>query len=192
LNRFVVERDVSSVVEFGCGDGAQVALATYPRYVGIDVAPSAIARCVTRFRDDPSKRFVVLSDDALRERADLALSLDVLYHLTDEKVLAVHLGALFDAAERFVVIYSTDAPLPAGVRHGAHERHRPFTPWVVANRPQWRLVKRVANPFPIGTPGGPTSAADFFVFERAAADQADRVSSTNGSLTEPRTKSDKT
>jgi SAM-dependent methyltransferase len=167
LNRFVAERGVASVIEFGCGDGAQLALAEYPRYVGLDVSPSAVARCVARFRGDDSKRFAVLGRDTPQERAELALSLDVVYHLTDDALFAAHLTALFDSAERFVVVYSTDGPLPRSVRQGAHERHRAFTPWVHANRPWWRLTQRVTNPYPPRTPGGPTSAADFFVFERA-------------------------
>src|ERR1700689_4886366 len=40
LNQFVAENRIASVVEFGCGDGNQVSLAEYPRYVGIDVSPT--------------------------------------------------------------------------------------------------------------------------------------------------------
>src|SRR5262249_12471902 len=38
LNKFVREKAVNSVIEFGCGDGAQLELATYPKYVGVDVS----------------------------------------------------------------------------------------------------------------------------------------------------------
>ena len=39
-NDFVRARGIDSVIEFGCGDGAQLALAEYPAYVGIDVSPA--------------------------------------------------------------------------------------------------------------------------------------------------------
>src|SRR5262249_52775171 len=35
VNRFVRENHILSVVEFGCGDGAQLELAQYPRYTGM-------------------------------------------------------------------------------------------------------------------------------------------------------------
>ncbi|NIQ00794.1 MAG: hypothetical protein GWM98_10685, partial [Nitrospinaceae bacterium] len=57
LNRFVEQHRVESVIEFGCGDGGQLALLRFPRYIGLDVAPTAIARCRERFRADSSKSF---------------------------------------------------------------------------------------------------------------------------------------
>jgi SAM-dependent methyltransferase len=45
LNKFVLENDIQSVIEFGCGDGNQLSLAKYPHYIGIDVSPKAIEIC---------------------------------------------------------------------------------------------------------------------------------------------------
>src|ERR1700709_2154006 len=45
LNDFVKQHQVRTVMEFGSGDGAQLALAEYPHYIGLDVSPAAIARC---------------------------------------------------------------------------------------------------------------------------------------------------
>ena len=44
LNRFVATHSVQSVIEFGCGDGNQLALASYPWYLGYDVSATAVAR----------------------------------------------------------------------------------------------------------------------------------------------------
>ena len=57
LNGFVARMGVQSVIEFGCGDGAQLALAEYPPYVGIDVAESSISACRQRFAGDATKSF---------------------------------------------------------------------------------------------------------------------------------------
>src|SRR5579872_3671688 len=45
LNTFVREHNIESVAEFGCGDGHQLSLAVYPRYVGLDVSKAAIDIC---------------------------------------------------------------------------------------------------------------------------------------------------
>src|SRR5690606_8385419 len=45
LNRFVADHQITDVIEFGCGDGNQLRLAQYPRYIGYDISPIALARC---------------------------------------------------------------------------------------------------------------------------------------------------
>ena len=59
LNTFVRRHDIKVVIEFGCGDGNQLALAEYPRYIGLDVSRAAIALCKRRFADDLAKSFFV-------------------------------------------------------------------------------------------------------------------------------------
>src|SRR5258706_2409540 len=81
LNDFVERNGVASVVEFGCGDGEQLALLNYPRYVGFDVSRVAIKRCQRRFSSDSTKRF---STALTPISADLAISLDVIFHLVEQ------------------------------------------------------------------------------------------------------------
>src|SRR5258707_1053417 len=57
VNRFVRDRGIKSVIEFGVGDGAQLALAEYPSFVGIDVSPTIIKACLAKFSNDPTKQF---------------------------------------------------------------------------------------------------------------------------------------
>src|SRR5262245_48514617 len=49
INRFVAENGVRSLVEFGSGDGAQLELARYPSYTGIDVSSRAVEMCRVKF-----------------------------------------------------------------------------------------------------------------------------------------------
>ncbi len=63
LNSFVKDNGVSSVVEFGCGDGNQIALADYPAYIGLDVSKTAIEMCKERFGDDKTKSFFLYDPD---------------------------------------------------------------------------------------------------------------------------------
>jgi len=55
LNEFVQANAVRSVIEFGCGDGNQLTLAHYPRYVGVDVSPAAVEKCRALFQADATK-----------------------------------------------------------------------------------------------------------------------------------------
>lgn len=163
LNRLVRERAVHSVIEFGCGDGNQLSLAQYPSYVGLDVSRTAIGLCQSRFARDPAKSFFLYDGGCFTDRggiftAELALSLDVLYHLVEDRVFETYLGHLFAAATRLVVIYSTNA---MAVGTAPHVRHRHFTPWIEEHCPQWRLAETARGP------GSERARADFFVYERS-------------------------
>jgi SAM-dependent methyltransferase len=171
LNAFVREHAVRSVIEFGCGDGNQLTLAEYPEYLGLDVSRSAVQRCAARFRDDPTKSFFLYDGTAFVDRrpvfrADLALSLDVLFHLVEQDVWETYLRHLFGAAERFVIVYSNDSSEPS---RDAHILSRPFTPWVADHLPGWRLEEHVPNPFPMSPDHRSGTFADFHVFARTGA-----------------------
>ena len=49
MNEFVAANHISSVIEFGCGDGNQLALMRYPCYAGFDVSHQAVSLCLKRF-----------------------------------------------------------------------------------------------------------------------------------------------
>jgi SAM-dependent methyltransferase len=162
LNDFVRARGIGSVIEFGCGDGNQLSLAGYPAYIGLDVSCSAVERCARRFADDPAKSFFLYDGACFTDRAglftaDLAISLDVIYHLTEDAVFETYMTHLFAAGQRYVIIYATN-----GERRGTapHVRHRRFTPWVEARGQGWRLLEVTQGPNP-----GP-DRADFFTYER--------------------------
>ena len=171
LNSFVRTENVRRVIEFGCGDGSQLGLASYPEYIGVDVAAGSIERCSSRFASDPTKRFY-LNSDLPKDIGtfDLAISLDVVYHLVEDSVFEAYMRALFEYAERRVVIYSSnrDAVTPA-----VHVRHRKFTDWIDKNASEWRPNGFIPNPFPFD-PDRPeeTSCADFYFFSRQGPDGA--------------------
>lgn len=164
LNGFVAGREVRTVIEFGCGDGHQLGLARYPQYLGFDVSSTVIARCRDLFKADPHKSFRPVAEyDG--ETAELALSLDVIFHLVEDDIFERYMRTLFAAAERYVIIYSSDTDDNSG-HDGVHVRHRNFTKWVELNVPDWKLVTRVPNRYPYKGDFTTGSFADFFVFER--------------------------
>ncbi len=170
INGFVRTHAIQSVMEFGCGDGNQLGLAEYPNYIGLDISAAAVAMCQQRFAEDATKRFAVIAADAASTRdlrADLTLSLDVIYHLVEEAVYEAYLSQVFDSADRFVIVYSSNSDaIPAS----PHVRHREFTRWVATERPNWQLVEHVPNRYPYNSRNrSETSFADFFVFAKSDA-----------------------
>lgn len=165
LNELVAREHVQSVIELGCGDGQQLALANYPNYLGLDVSATAIDLCRNRFANDATRAF--LWYDPARTvrisnflRADLTLSLDVIYHLLEDPVYDSYLKELFALSRRWVVIYSSDKEPE---RTAPHVKHRKFTQDVATNYPSFELREVIRNPYPEIT------FADFYIFERTNA-----------------------
>lgn len=165
LNDFVARNGIRTVIEFGSGDGAQLELATYPEYIGVDVSKAAVEATRSRFASDRTKRFYETPKLPEGTRAELSLSLDVIYHLVEDDVFDRYMRNLFDAATRFVIIYSSN---DAVASPAPHVRHRRFTDWIERNRPDFALRERVPNAFPFDeSDPDNTSFADFYVFESA-------------------------
>ena len=143
LNTFVKANQVRSVVEFGCGDGWQLSLANYPDYVGFDVSETAVEKCRTLFGMDSHKRFYLLPA-AWPVSAELALSLDVIYHLVEDDVYGKHLNDVFGSATRFVILYTSDSDTvdPALVS-ADHVKHRPVCRDVTSRFAGWLMIDTV-------------------------------------------------
>ena len=165
LNAFVSEQQVSSVIEFGHGDGNQLKLAHYPKYLGFDVSSTAVAHCRKVFAGDSSKSFR-LAQDYAGEQADLALSLDVIFHLVEDSVFDAYMRRLFAASQRYVIVYSSNTDENQGVE-GDHVKHRRFTDWVAKNVPGFRQIRHIPNRYPYTGDHRTGSFADFFVFEKS-------------------------
>jgi len=164
LNEFVAANAVATVIEFGSGDGAQLELAVYPSYIGVDVSHTALAITRQMFAGDVSKRFIHSSEITNEDRADVALSLDVIYHLVEDDTFDSYMRSLFDAALRYVIVYASNIE---ALTPSPHVRHREFTRWIEANRPGFRLLKKIPNLYPFSEKNPQhTSFADFYIFER--------------------------
>lgn len=164
LNAFVAEHGIHSLVEFGCGDGHQLSLAQYPKYTGLDVSETAVKLCSERFKADPGKDFMLYAEEAAKSlKAELSMSIDVIFHLVEDRVFEDYMQRLFAAAEKFVIIYSSNYDN----KQSFHEKERTFVKWIEQNEPDWKLVKKIDNPYPYD-PNDPdnTSKSDFYIFEK--------------------------
>ncbi len=170
LNTFVTDRNVESVIEFGCGDGAQLSLANYPSYMGLDISAAAVDICKQKFMGDTTKRFMTYNPENFNigdkiYQAQLALSLDVVFHLVENEIYETYISNLFRAAQRHVIIYSSNHDEKTV---SPHVRHRKFTDTVKSEFTDWELKTTIKNKYPYdeNDPDN-TSFSDFYIFEKS-------------------------
>lgn len=168
LNKFLLANHVNSAIEFGCGDGNQLSLIKYPQYIGVDVSPTVLDRCRAKFSGDSTKTFL-LSNKYRGQKAECAVSLDVIYHLVEDQVFADYMRNVFSAASRFVVIFTSNVkPHELEVRNSQawkHVRHRYVTGYIAEHYPEWKLVQHIPNRYPYNwETGGKGSFSEFFVY----------------------------
>lgn len=163
INGIVEEFSIRSVIEFGCGDGNQLRLANYPIYHGFDVSASAIQRCQEQYSGRPEFVFSHV-DEFSDQRADLSLSLDVIYHLVEDEIFESYMTKLFASSTKFVLIYACDFEDAKFNTH--HIRTRRFSDWISAKSPDWKLVRHIANKYPYEDGDPDTSFADFYIYGR--------------------------
>lgn len=176
INSFIIEHHINSVIEFGCGDGNQLSLFKVKRHIGLDVSKTAIKMCMEKFNEDKSKSFFLFNPEFFQNNgaltAELALSLDVIYHLVEEKIYRLYLKCLFEAAQRFVIVYSSNID----TQQVYHEKHRNFTKDVEKLFPEWKLIEIIKNKYfnPTFTEKYPKgyiykpdlSVCNFYIFEK--------------------------
>jgi len=163
INGFIREHQVKRLLDFGCGDGNQAGFLEIESYLGFDVSPSVVQRCHDKFNGDPRRRFLLYEQATFQAevaafQADLAISMDVVFHLVEEAVFARYMDELFHSATRHVIIYSTNYdkndPSP-------HHVDRHFTGYLERRMPGWELTQTLVNPYK-----GKEVQADFFVYAR--------------------------
>jgi len=163
INEFLCENSIKTAIELGCGDGHQLSMINYASYTGMDVSETIIDHCKQKFASDQSKAFMIYKPSSFHPAtvtpSDLALSLDVIYHIVEEEVYLKYLEDLFGLSSRHVIIYSTNFD----DKETEHVLHRKFTSHVEEFFPEWRLMNHESNPYPGN--GEQESMADFFVFK---------------------------
>lgn len=168
INNFVKNNNIKTVIEFGCGDGNQLSLALYPKYTGFDVSKTAINLCRKIFKNDPTKTFLLLKKYNDFHRADIVISLDVIYHLIEDIVFEKHINQLFQAATKFVIIYAYDFEGD----NKYHVKHRNFTKYINQNIKNWNLLEHIPNEYPYNkNEPDNTSWSDFYIYSKVLSEQ---------------------
>jgi SAM-dependent methyltransferase len=150
INDFADKHNVKKTVDLGCGDGNQLSLFRFDSYVGLDISAQAIEICKKKCEDDPSKQFFVYDPTVVVPKiapvGELALSLDVIYHLLEDDIYENYLNRLFQLASRFVIVYANNTDYQSV--KDEHLRYHNFTNWVRRHRPDWRLAGFMPNRYP--------------------------------------------
>lgn len=163
INEFVLEQNIKKVIEHGCGDGNQLCLARYKEYLGLDISPASISICRKMFAHDNSKRFETI-DNYDGETAELALSLDVIFHLVEDDIYRAYMKRLFQSSEKYVIIYSSNtdvAEVPS-----QHEKPRKFSVDVEGEFSDWKLTQHIPNKYPYSGDAQISSTSDFYIYQK--------------------------
>jgi hypothetical protein len=72
---------------------------------------------------------------------------------------------LFSAAEKFVIIYSTDSDINRPFQ-GPHVKHRNFSEWIKKNLPKWSLLRKIPNEYQLEIDNQKQLCADFFTYQK--------------------------
>lgn len=148
INRELKRHGIYSVIEFGCGDGYQLSFMRYPQYLGLDVAPAAVERCRKLFKADKTKGFEVYDpakDRLPKNAADMAISLDMLMHVTDDADYERTLEEHFNVADKLVVICTALYP-HYDYTPSPHMAHRDVLGDVKRFEPYWVIERVIYHP----------------------------------------------
>lgn len=163
---------LKSIAELGCGDGMQVKemipffQTERVKYDGFDISQPLIWSLREKFKNQETiVNFFSMSQ--LSEKYEATISMDVIYHLVEDKVFEDYMAKLFDHSSKVVIIYSSNHEDNEG--SAAWVRHRRFDTWVTANRPEWKLFQLINNPWPYSKGMSPkksrnTSVSNFYIY----------------------------
>lgn len=167
INDFIKNNNITNILEFGCGDGNNLALYSIENYVGVDVSSKAIEICKSKFENDVSKQFFTLDEFILDKQSlktsEFVLSLDVIYHLIEDNIFDEYMNNLFNHSSKYIIIYASnfDEVLCS------HVKHRKFTDWIENNRPTWKLKEFIKNKYPWNhEKQDEISFSNFYIFEK--------------------------
>jgi len=168
INEFVSKNSIDFVVEWGSGDGNQLSLMKFKKYLGFDVSATAVNLCKEKFKNDTTKNFVWSGGRGFKNnvKGDLALSLDVIFHLIEDEVFNSYMHQLFDSSKKFVIIYSCN-DVKFNNKKVVHVLCRNFTDWIKQNKKDWKLIQFIKNRFPYRKENQKhTSFSDFYIYEK--------------------------
>lgn len=162
MNKFIADNRIESVIDFGCGDGNQISMLNQDiRYIGLDASNVALSKCIAKFGGTRGWQFYEYPPQGAM--ADLAMSLDVLFHIIEPRAFELYLEHLFRSAIRFVIIYSSDFDAVTS----PHENRISFSMYVRETFKDWCLAESIDNRFPYD-PYNPdtTSHSKWFVYKK--------------------------
>lgn len=127
INDFLEKYNIKNVIDFGCGDGNMLRELKFEKYKGLDLSDVSIEICQKMYEGDDSKSFELYEiGKRPSEKAELTMSLDVIYHIIDDAYLEDYMKCLIECTDKYILVYSTnydDSNWEGHVRHREFEKH---------------------------------------------------------------------
>jgi len=172
INSLIKENNLQSVFEVGCGDGNNLGLYACEKYMGVDVSKHAIEICDSKYGDDLTKTFAVVTPGinlGMEKKFDLVICLEVLMHVIDEHDFQWTLEQIFLTSARFVAILNPLTPV-LDFPQGHHEKYRNLLAYLIPYVGDFALIDVVTHPSatPLSRIHGfeGDMASDFVILER--------------------------
>ena len=135
INNVINKYNIKSINDYGHGDGNQLTyIKGFKNYYGYDVSDTVREKCISDFKNKPNCNFISTPEEF--NIADLAISLDVLYHVVEDNLYKNYLKTLFNIGN-LILIYSVDKN--SNVTH--YFKSRKFTPYIKENFPNFELIE---------------------------------------------------
>ena len=161
INNFIETNDIQNVIELGCGDGNQLGLLNLKNYIGLDVSKKVIEGCrkkFPKFKFDSSDTFQKEENQSF----DLALSLDVIFHLVENEIYEEYMKKLINFDAKYLIIYSCNFKNDG--TFGEHVNPRVFTENKLLNE-KYALTDFIKNDYP-STNHKKGSFSDFYIYKK--------------------------
>lgn len=142
INNIILDNSVSSVVDLGVGDGKLLnELTGFDLYFGYDISITAINKLKSNSKYANAEgcfpQYHFYDDIKQLPYADLAMSVDVIYHILEDDRYKEYMDTLFSKS-KLVYIYSTNKDETAR----GHVRHREFLKDVPED---WELIENIPS-----------------------------------------------
>ena len=118
LNAKIVEFDIDTVIDIGCGDGNNLKLFKIQNYYGFDVSKTIISQNKREFKNDQSKQFSIMDRDFEENLSNIknkknikkiiCVSFDVIGHLVEDNIYENHLRSFDLVNPDYLIISNFD------------------------------------------------------------------------------------
>lgn len=117
INEFIKKFNVETLFDYGCGDGNQLKMINgFTHYTGYDIAPNIIEDCKILYVGHEDKFFTSKLDDIIGKKFDLAISMDVTYHIIEDELFKFYLDTLFSSAD-VIILFTTNSDHHTPLKH---------------------------------------------------------------------------
>jgi SAM-dependent methyltransferase len=136
INLIIKDKEIKSINDFGCGDGNQISLLNnFESYVGFDVSKTILQK--NKFKFGNNKKYSFVFDVKEMKETDLVMSIDVIYHIIEDKLYNEHIDNLFSLSNKYVLVYGVNTEDTNTV---PHMKYRKFVDDVSEKYPEFKLI----------------------------------------------------